>query len=124
MLRSSLNGFGMTLLVFLSLSAFAFDYPESRRENTTNSYHGVEVADPYQWLEDWSSEEVKAWSASQNEVARGFLDELPKRAEIAKRVDSVISADTVSYYSGQRIGDTAWFMKYAPPKQQPFLIQI
>jgi prolyl oligopeptidase len=124
MLRSCFGIFGMTLSALLSLSAFAFGYPESRRENTTNSYHDVQVADPYQWLEDWSSEEVKAWSAGQNEVARGFLDGLPNRDEIAKRVDSVVSADTVSYYSGQRIGDTAWFMKYAPPKQQPFLIQI
>jgi len=24
----------------------------------------------------------------------------------------------------QHIGDTAWFMRYAPPKQQPFLVQI
>jgi len=115
---------GLILLGFLSLSAVAFDYPESRRENTTDIYHGVKVKDPYQWLEDWSSDEVKSWSASQNEVTRKFLDALPKRAEIAERVDSVVSALTVSYYFGQRIGDTAWFMKYAPPKQQPYIIQI
>lgn len=124
MLRSCVHYFVLILLSLISLSTVAFDYPESRRENTTDSYHGVKVEDPYQWLEDWSSEEVKAWSASQNEVARSFLDGLPKRVEIAKRVDSVVSADTVSYYSGQRIGDKAWFMKYAPPKQQPFLVQI
>ena len=124
MQRPLLHFSGFILLCFLSLSAMAFDYPKSRHENTTNTYHGVKVEDPYQWLEDWSSEEVKNWSASQNEVARNFLDALPKRDEIARRVESVMSADTVSYYSGQRLGDKAWFMKYAPPKQQPFLIEI
>ncbi len=114
----------IVLTSIISLPAMAFDYPEARRENTVDTYHGVKVADPYQWLEDWSSEEVKAWSASENEVARRFLDGLPNRAEIAKRVDSVVSADTVSYFSGQRIGDKGWFMKYQPPKQQPFLIEI
>jgi len=113
-----------TLLAFLAMPVQAFDYPESRREGTTNSYHDVVVADPYQWMEDWSSTEVKTWSAAQNEVAREFLDGLPKRDEIAKRVEAVISGDTVSYYSAQRVGDKAWFMKYAPPKQQPYLITI
>jgi len=114
----------LILPALVSVSAAAFDYPETRREDTSNSYHGVTVQDPYQWLEDWSSEEVKAWSTDQNQVARGFLDGLPHRTEIAKRVDSVVSANTVSYYSGQRIGDKAWFMKYAPPKQQPFLVEV
>jgi prolyl oligopeptidase len=100
------------------------DYPDSRRENTTNSYHGIKVADPYQWLEDWSSAEVKAWSGQQNAVARNYLDALPHRKEIASRVEAVVSADTVSYYSAQRVGQDAWFMKYAPPKQQPYLVKV
>jgi len=112
------------LTCLLLMPAWALDYPETRRENTVDTYHNVIVADPYQWLEDWSSSEVKVWSADQNKLARSFLDELPHRAEIAKRVEAVVSADTVSYYSAQRIGDQAWFMKYAPPKQQPFLVQI
>jgi len=124
MQRAAIHLFALILPVFLTLPADAFDYPESRRDDTTNTYHDVSVADPYQWLEDWSSSEVKNWSVRQNEVARGFLDGLPNRDEIARRVDSVMSADTVSYYSGQRIGDKAWFMKYAPPKQQPFLVEV
>ena len=112
------------LTCLLTMPVWAMDYPETRRENTTNTYHGIRVSNPYQWLEDWSSAEVKAWSVSQNEVARLFLDGLPHRAEIAKRVEAVVSADTVSYYSAQRVGELAWFMKYAPPKQQPFLVQI
>ena len=57
-------------------------------------------------------------------MARGYLDVLPHRNEIARRVEAVISADTVSYYAAQRLGQKAWFMKYAPPNQQPFLVQI
>lgn len=41
------------VLGFLSLPAMALDYPQARRENTTDTYHGVKVEDPYQWLEDW-----------------------------------------------------------------------
>ncbi|MGD9265401.1 MAG: hypothetical protein PVJ71_06465, partial [Lysobacterales bacterium] len=111
------------LTCLVTIMAFA-DAPATRREAVTDTYHGVEVADPYRWLEDWSSAEVKAWSAAQNEHARAYLDALPHREAIAKRVEAVIGGNTVSYYSVQRIGDTAWFMKYAPPRQQPFLVQI
>ena len=97
------------LLVLIVLPVMAFDYPQAHRDDTTNTYHDVTVSDPYQWMEDWSSEEVKAWSAAQNETARKFLDGKANRDEIAKRVEEVVSGDTVSYYSAQRIGDKAWF---------------
>lgn len=97
---------------------------DTRRETTSDFYHGVEVQDPYRWLEDWSSAQVKTWSAEQNATARSVLDDLPGRDAIAKRVETVVSADTVSYSSGQRLGDKAWFMKYQPPKQQRFLVEI
>jgi prolyl oligopeptidase len=117
--------FPIYFLALLTTSvAIAANYPETRTEIVVNTYHGVDVADPYQWLEDWSSQEVKDWSAAQNQTARQYLDPLPHRDEIAKRVEAAMGGDTVSYYSVQRVGDQAWFMKYAPPKQQPFIIQI
>ena len=112
------------LTCLLTMTAFAANQPDTRREAITDTYHSVEVADPYRWLEDWSSGEVKTWSAAQNTRAREYLDALPQREAIAKRVEAVIGGNTTSYYSVQRIGDVAWFMKYAPPKQQPFLVQI
>lgn len=112
------------LTCLLTMTAFAANQADTRREAITDTYHSVEVADPYRWLEDWSSGEVKTWSAAQNTRAREYLDALPQREAIAKRVEAVIGGNTTSYYSVQRIGDVAWFMKYAPPKQQPFLVQI
>ena len=41
------------LTCLLAMTVFAADIPETRREAITDTYHGVEVADPYRWLEDW-----------------------------------------------------------------------
>lgn len=109
---------------FLVFPLMALEYPETRRGDTSDSYHGLSVADPYRWLEDWSDQEVKTWSASQNEATRRHLDALPGRDAIARRVEQVTVADTVNYFSGQRAGGKTWFMKYAPPKQQPVLVQL
>ena len=63
-------------------------YPETRRVEVADTYHGVKVSDPYRWLEDdvRESPEVAAWVAAQNKVARAFLDAIPQRPQIIARL--------------------------------------
>src|SRR5512132_1855451 len=49
------------------------DHPPARRLDLVEVIHGTEVADPYRWLEDAGSPETQAWSAAQDELARGLL---------------------------------------------------
>ncbi len=54
-------------------------YPETHRGNVVETLHGVEVADPYRWLEKdvRESEEVSNWVTQENIVTRQFLDAIP-----------------------------------------------
>ena len=63
-------------------------YPSTRRSDHVDVYHGVEVADPYRWLEEdvRDSEEVAEWVRRQNEVTQSYLSAIPERAEIEVRV--------------------------------------
>ncbi len=70
----------------LSLSAAPLTYPETRTEDVTDTYHGVEVKDPYRWLEDDRSDETAAWVKSQNAVTQSYLDTIPKRKDIHSRL--------------------------------------
>src|SRR5262245_35791259 len=63
----------------------AFDYPPTRRTETIEKLHGVSVSDPYRWLEDPSSNEVKTWLGAQGAYARKALDALPERAALVRR---------------------------------------
>ena len=62
--------------------------PETRRTEQVDSYHGVDVPDPYRWLEAdvRESEEVAAWTEAQNDAARAYLDALPQREAIRRRL--------------------------------------
>ena len=62
--------------------------PETRRVDQTDEYHGVKVEDPYRWLEDdvRESPEVAAWVKQQNAAARSYLDAIPERSRIIKRL--------------------------------------
>jgi prolyl oligopeptidase len=54
-------------------------------------YHGVEVPDPYRWLEDDVREnpDVKSWVDAQNEVTFAYLEGIPERAAIASRLEKL-----------------------------------
>ena len=67
--------------------------PETRRDNVTDDYSGVKVADPYRWLEDQDSPETRAWIDNENQYTRAVLDELPGRKPIEKRLTELMKVD-------------------------------
>ncbi len=60
-------------------SALALPYPEAKKGDVVEDYHGTKVADPYRWLEDLDSPQTAAWIKAQNEVTAGYLSTLPDR---------------------------------------------
>jgi prolyl oligopeptidase len=63
------------------------EYPAAERVDQVDDYYGVEVPDPYRWLEDEHSEETKAWLAAQDEIAERLFAKLPERAEAELYLD-------------------------------------
>ncbi|MCA9267378.1 MAG: S9 family peptidase, partial [Planctomycetales bacterium] len=61
-------------------------YPETRKSDDVDTYHGVRVADPYRWLEDDNSAETKAWVAAQNKTTFAYLKSLPNRDALERRL--------------------------------------
>lgn len=61
-------------------------YPVSRRCNQVDIYHGIEVADPYRWLEDPRSGETRTWIDQQNQVTADYLGQLADRDSIKRRL--------------------------------------
>jgi prolyl oligopeptidase len=64
-------------------------YPNTRKVEQTDTYHGVVVEDPYRWLEDDNSPETAAWVASQNETTFAYLRSIPFRDQLRDRLTRV-----------------------------------
>jgi prolyl oligopeptidase len=64
------------------------NYPETAAVDHVDTYHGVEVADPYRWLEDdvRESSAVENWVSAQNDVTFAYLATIPERELIRKRM--------------------------------------
>lgn len=69
--------------------------PSSRVADTVETVHGVAVRDPYRWLEDGQSPEVREWMDAQDRYARERLERLPGREALAKRLKELFYVDTV-----------------------------
>ena len=61
-------------------------YPVTAKTNQVEIYHGVEVTDPYRWLEDDQAPATAAWVERQNALTRSYLDAIPERDGIRKRL--------------------------------------
>ncbi len=71
------------------LSAQTIQYPETRKADVVDDYHGTKVADPYRWLEDVDGEETRAWVEAQNAVTFAFLEQIPYRNAIRERLTAL-----------------------------------
>lgn len=63
-----------------------FAYPETIKDGTVDTYHGVKVADPYRWMEDVDAAETRAWTRRQNLVTKSVLDECDMQPLLRKRM--------------------------------------
>jgi prolyl oligopeptidase len=69
--------------------------PPTRTDSVKETIHGVEITDPYRWLEDQTSPETRAWIDAQNRYTEAALGKLPGRDAIAKRLSELLKVDSV-----------------------------
>jgi len=91
--------------------------PASAVEPVTDVLHGVPVTDPYRWLEDQNSPRTRVWIEEQTRYARSYLDNIPGRDEIRKRIREFLAVET--YDSIQKAGSRYFFRKRFADQEQP-----
>jgi prolyl oligopeptidase len=95
--------FFVFLFVALPLAGQSLDYPQTRKGDQVDDYHGTKVADPYRWLEDDNSAETAKWVEAENKVTFAYLDKIPYRADVKKRLEQLFNYPkyTVPFRKGE-----------------------
>ncbi len=105
--------------------------PETQRDDVVDVMHGVEIVDPYRWLEDQESPEVREWIAQQNAYADVIIADTALRAQLRERLQELMDvADFGSprrggdyeYFSMRRAGQELWTIYRRPTPDEETLI--
>ena len=94
--------------------------PVAPVKEVRETLHGVEVADPYRYLEDAADPETRVFFRTQANFARVQLDKIPGREELLKRIRSLSefrTEVTALDVSGPRV----FYLKLAPGLASPVL---
>ena len=97
-------------------------YPDARRGDVEEDYHGTKVADPYRWLEDPDSAEAKEWVAAENRITRAYLDETLIRSEIEERLTALWNYP--KYEPPEKKGGRYFFTKNDGLQNQAVLYRV
>jgi len=98
------------------------DYPDTRKVDTVDVYHGTEVPDPYRWLEDLDSDDTRAWIEKQNEVTFSYLEEIDGRDLIRERMTELF--DYPKYDVPTRRNERLFFERNEGLQNQPVVVTL
>ncbi|MBD0851271.1 prolyl oligopeptidase family serine peptidase [Maribacter arenosus] len=87
----------------------AVNYPITQKVDSADIYFGTEVKDPYRWLEDDRSTETEAWVKEQNLTTFGYLEKIPFREDLKKRLEKLWDYEKLG--SPFKEGDYTYFYK-------------
>jgi prolyl oligopeptidase len=77
------------------LYAADFTPPPTRAEPVTEVLHGVPITDPYRWLENQEAPATREWLAAQDRFTGAYLESLPGRDALRKKLDALIRIESV-----------------------------
>jgi prolyl oligopeptidase len=66
-------------------------YPVARKVEQTDDYFGTTVNDPYRWMEDVDSAELRTWIDAENELTQRYLAQVPVRETMQRRLMELIN---------------------------------
>lgn len=95
--------------------------PASPRHAASSTLHGVQVDDPWRWLEDGDNAKVRQWIEAQNAYTEAMLEKMPIRTAMAKRVRELAITSTTRS-APLLAGGTLFYLEETPPQPQPVLM--
>ena len=108
-IKQTKNIFAIFILGIFWSCETSIQYPETQKKLHSDFYHGIEVSDPYRWLEDDMSDETGEWVKSQNTVTSRFLRKIGFRKKLERRIKKLNDYEKIG--APFKEGDYEYFYK-------------
>ncbi len=87
----------------------------TRKMDVVENLHGTKVADPYRWLEEADSAEVKSWTEEQNAHTRKVIDAIAGREAIKNEATDLLQ---IGYVTAPSVRRTKKGLRYFHTKRE------
>ena len=95
MYKLCLNIF-LILIITSCSNQNTFSYPETKKEEFTETIHGYEISDSYRWLEDFTSDDSLDWVKRQNKFTKTFISKNNYKKDIANYLEQIWENESIS----------------------------
>lgn len=95
--------------------------PPTLVEPVIDLVHGIEITDPYRWLEDQNSPRTRRWLNQQAAYTRAYISAIPDRERIRTRVRELLASKEI-ISEPWNVGDRYFFLKRQEDREQPVIV--
>ncbi len=112
-----------SLLLALTVSTLAQTAPpKAEKREVKDTYFGQTISDSYRWMENLKSDETQKWIRAQADYSRAYLDKLPMRKDILKRLNELSEVGTL--VNGIRQRGNLYFYNRRASNENDFRIYV
>ena len=97
-------------------------YPETKKEEFTETIHGYEISDSYRWLEDFTSDDSLDWVKKQNKFTKTFISKNNYKKDIANYLEQIWENESISIPYKQE-GKTFYYFNDGSFQQSKLMIK-
>ncbi|OLS23180.1 MAG: Prolyl endopeptidase precursor [Candidatus Heimdallarchaeota archaeon LC_2] len=94
------------------------EYPKIERSKFTEKYHGIDVPDPYRYLEDPENEVTKQFVEDNNKIVDSYIDENDTKFYVDELTEVM---NNTTYGVPIKKGDRYFYTKTKPEQRQPVI---
>jgi prolyl oligopeptidase len=95
--------------------------PPTPVEPVTEILHGIEITDPYRWLEDQNSPRTRKWLEEQTAYTHAYFSAIPYRERIRTRVRELLAVKEV-ISEPWNVGNRYFFLRRQEESEQPAIV--
>lgn len=108
----------ISFLLLMTSNLFPqWNYPKTRTVDSVEVYFGETLKDPYQWLENLESEEVKDWFKSEADYTDEIINKIPNRDKLVDEMTELDKVKKVKYSSITERGGRYFLEKRYPGQE-------
>ncbi|MCY7361267.1 MAG: hypothetical protein LH629_04245 [Ignavibacteria bacterium] len=117
-MKTKITFFIFAIIIITTSGIYSqWKYPATPTVDSTETYFGVTFNDPYQWLENIESPEVKDWFKEEPTYSDNVIDKIPNREKIVNELLALDKIKKVKYSSIREKAGKYFFEKRLPGEE-------